>query len=251
MLDASFLEKAAELANAKTQRITLAGRELLVHDGEVIQDVLVKKPAPEAVVVHTLSGLRDYLRENRDELALDGIAVHVASPTQVDVVSAIDDETQQRFVHLSAKCYDRLSAVKGFQYGAFLSAETMVISLMALFKESSDRQALIHLLSNVEQGAVRTDEDDGVSQKVTVRHGISLQAERRVPNPVTLAPHRTFVEIEQPESSFVFRMRASNDADKAGAALFEADGGAWRDVAIARIREWLNAELAEGVAILA
>ena len=50
-------------------------------------------------------------------------------------------------------------------------------------------------------------------------------ADVKVPNPVTLRPFRTFIEVEQPESKFIFRMREGGRC-----AIFEADGahGSWR-----------------------
>ncbi len=49
------------------------------------------------------------------------------------------------------------------------------------------------------------------------------------------------VEVEQPESKFVFRMRKGVDGPEA--ALFEADGGAWKIEAMKRIKEYLEGQL--------
>lgn len=57
-----------------------------------------------------------------------------------------------------------------------------------------------------------------------------------------LAPYRTFLEVEQPESQFIFRMK-----DGPRGAIFEADGGAWRNQAIVNIREYLKEQLSEEV----
>jgi len=65
----------------------------------------------------------------------------------------------------------------------------------------------------------------------------------KVPNPVVLAPFRTFREIAQPESKFVFRMQQGPRC-----ALFEADGGAWRLEAMKRSKAYLEEEL-EGLEI--
>ena len=61
-----------------------------------------------------------------------------------------------------------------------------------------------------------------------------------MPNPVELAPYRTFPEVEQPISKFIFRMQEGPRA-----ALYEADGGAWRNKAILSIKEYLQEELKE------
>lgn len=46
----------------------------------------------------------------------------------------------------------------------------------------------------------------------------------------------------QPESQFVFRMK-EDKYDGVQCALFEADGGAWRLVAMENIKEYLEREL--------
>ena len=63
-----------------------------------------------------------------------------------------------------------------------------------------------------------------------------------MPNPVTLCPFRTFVEVKQPESRFVFRMRQS-EGRGVECAVFEADGGAWKNAAMSNVKEYLKKEL--------
>ena len=85
--------------------------------------------------------------------------------------------------------------------------------------------------------------DDGMTQQVTARSGISLVQQVPVPNPVELVPFRTFTEIEQPASPFVFRMR--RDGDAIMAALFAADADMWKREAILNIRDYFGSELPE------
>lgn len=63
------------------------------------------------------------------------------------------------------------------------------------------------------------------------------------PNPVTLAPYRTFREIAQPESQFVFRLRGGVEGALPHAALFEADGAEWKLAAVGRIASFLRRAL--------
>ncbi|OSA97223.1 hypothetical protein B2H85_16310, partial [Clostridium botulinum] len=57
---------------------------------------------------------------------------------------------------------------------------------------------------------------------------------------VALAPYRTFPEVQQPTSKFIFRMQQGPKA-----AIFEADGGAWRNQAMQSIKAYLQEELKE------
>ena len=48
--------------------------------------------------------------------------------------------------------------------------------------------------------------------------------------------------MQQPESEFIFRMRSNHGIE---CALFEADDGAWENVAMKNIQEYLRMELAD------
>ena len=89
----------------------------------------------------------------------------------------------------------------------------------------------------IEKGA--EVQDNGISQMATVRDGVASLAQAKTPNPVTLRPYRTFNEVEQPASQFVFRINKL-----ANLALFEADGGKWKLEAVKNIASYLTKELA-------
>jgi hypothetical protein len=57
---------------------------------------------------------------------------------------------------------------------------------------------------------------------------------------VTLAPFRTFTEVEQPASDFIFRAKQMKPDSLPQLALFEADGGKWRLAAIENIAAFLR-----------
>ena len=71
-----------------------------------------------------------------------------------------------------------------------------------------------------------------------------------MPNPCVLRPIRTFTEVKQPKSAFVFRMEQGSN-ETVNAALFEADGGAWKIEAMENIKDYLRAELKDtGVKVI-
>jgi hypothetical protein len=51
------------------------------------------------------------------------------------------------------------------------------------------------------------------------------------------------VEVEQPVSSFIFRMKEDKYSKGIQCALFEADGGAWKLEAMQAIKAYLDSEL--------
>ena len=56
-----------------------------------------------------------------------------------------------------------------------------------------------------------------------------------------MIPYRTFLEIEQPSSNFVFRIDGSGSVPEF--TLIEADGGLWINQSKERIKEYLVGEL--------
>lgn len=81
------------------------------------------------------------------------------------------------------------------------------------------------------------------TQKTTIQQGVASRADVIVPNPVSLIPYRTFLEITQPESSFVFRIDGSDNMPEF--TLIEADGGLWVNQAKAEIKKYLEKNLKE------
>ena len=108
-----------------------------------------------------------------------------------------------------------------------------------MFINDADRNLVLDFASHlkIEKGA--EVQDNGISQMATVRDGVASLAQAKTPNPVTLRPYRTFNEVEQPASQFVFRINKL-----ANLALFEADGGKWKLEAVERIANYLKNELA-------
>jgi len=182
-----------------------------------------------------LTGLVDYLRSNYDEL--DSVLVHVESPTEVSVYSTFSrDFERNHYIQASA-------LLPVIPFGRFLDLEAFNILIQSCFVPNDDRANVLRIVGNVKEENVTTVGDDGVTQQVTAKTGIATVGNVLVPNPVRLKPYRTFVEVVQPESEFVFRMRSGPEA-----ALFEADGGAWKLEAIQRIKEYLAEALAEQIA---
>lgn len=86
-----------------------------------------------------------------------------------------------------------------------------------------------------------TSEDNGVSQTVSARQGISLKSYERVRTRIPLRPYRTFTEVEQPESIFLIRV-----SDR-GISFIEADGGMWKLSARETIKRFLEEQLQQEV----
>jgi hypothetical protein len=194
---------------------------------------------PKALQLATLSGIVGYVKANRDALALTDCVLHVQDHATVSLRGPLTDEFAQRFTFATAAIGDNFG--RAFTFGEFVDHERFLVSLMALFAPTEHRAAILSALAGVKDGTVREIGDNGMTQEVTVRGGVHLVNALPVPSPVLLRPYRTFREIEQPASLFVLRLQSGETMPRA--ALFEADGVAWKLDAIDSIAKFLVEQL--------
>lgn len=167
------------------------------------------------------------------------LMIQILSPTHIEVSTPALGREKSRNVLIRAKFEP--PSKSGFSFGTFYDVEGFIIALQALFAKTTDRDSILALIGNLNSGVVKNFSDDGITQTVEARTGITRAKEASVPNPVFLAPFRTFTEIEQPQSPFVFRMKPGSDSPMC--ALFEADGGNWREIATKTIADFFEREI--------
>lgn len=187
--------------------------------------------APETLRVHTLEAIIGYLEEDADDLSeiLSPYIIHIENPTTVCLYSGPLGDFRQR-----AKVMHSTAEIPEVPFGRVMDAESFNITLQSMFVQTEDRKTILEVVGNIREENVRNTTDDGIGQEVTTRAGVSKVGTTIVPNPVTLAPFRTFTEVPQHESAFVLRLQNGPSM-----ALFEADGGAWRKAAMTNIKDYL------------
>lgn len=193
----------------------------------------------------TLTSLVDYIKGNIDTMAPKMI-IEASSPTRVELYSQLDNERQREYlVEVNAN-------IPVFNFGEFQDKENFIIGMQAKFLDDdktddykTDKALVLKFAGTVEAKSVAQYGDDGVTQKASIKTGIASKSDAVVPNPVALRPYRTFIEVEQPKSDFIFRMKEGKYDDGVQCALFEADGGAWKNAAVRNIKEYLENELSE------
>lgn len=197
-------------------------------------------PYAKEIRMNTLSSLIEYIKSGVDSFK-GTMIIHVESPTCVSMYSALDIErNRENVVEVRAN-------VPEFNFNQFMDHETFCIGVQSKFIDhpSTDKALLLKFAGTVEAGSVTEYGDDGTSQKATVKTGIASKGEAIVPSPAFLQPFRTFVEVEQPCSSFIFRMKDDKYKDSIQCALYEADGGAWKISAMENIKAYLTEALKE------
>ena len=191
-------------------------------------------PKAESIGLSTLSSLVDYIESDFDKHGK--LFIHVRDPLSVQVYSVLDEDRQREAL------VDVNGQVPHFTFNNYMGHEEFCINLQSKFINTPERALLLKFAGTVEAGTVAEYGDDGVSQKATVKTGITSKQEAIVPSPIALTAYRTFIEIDQPTTEYIFRMKQGMNGVMCG--LFEADGGAWRIDAMNNIKDYLKEELA-------
>lgn len=231
------LEYLVGLGEANIMHVELPDGTVQSYSDKPLQMLSPCIPMAEPVDMSTLSSLVEYIKSHIDSMA-DKMIIHVVSPEEVLLYSQLNKKrNREHLVRVKAQ-------VPQFKYESFIDHETFCINVQSKFldDEQTDKALLLKFAGTMEHGSVAEYGDDGVTQKATIRQGIASKTDAVVPNPVILRPYRTFVEVAQPVSSFIFRVKDSNGIS---CALFEADGGAWKNAAMNNIRNYLEFELAD------
>lgn len=228
-----MIRKALEYINELAQPHVLErdGRTYADKDMEEISSLRYAKQFE----LTTLTSLLDYLKSGVDDMP--HMFVHVKSPTCVEVFSKLDGDRKRETLVVVNACLPILSV------NTWVDRENFNIALQSKFAPTPDRDLLLQFVGTVESGSVTEYGDDGVTQTAVIKTGIAKKETAIIPNPVALRPYRTFLEVEQPESSFVYRMR--DDGRGVSCAIYEADGGAWRNEAVANVHAYLANDLAD------
>lgn len=221
-----FAEYLASMKENKTYSI----------NGEVYSDNALYRvepyiPTPKQIEVSGLDSIVKLVRNEQDMFDNYPIFIRVDGARSVSVFTTYGTEMQRDYLY-AAKC-----DVPGFADG-FREHDKAIIELRSKFEQNDGTEYLLELLSRVSKDSGVTTRDNGVSQEVEARTGVSLKQMVAVKPRVALRPYRTFMEVEQPESDFLLRL---DGAGKVG--LFEADGGMWRLDAKRKIQGYFEEEL--------
>jgi len=202
----------------------------------------MEPPVVTALKISTLGSLIELcVGQFTDEAAFEKFdckthIVHVVDEEHVQVIGAFSNAWARR----EGLIHCQLDSAIGFRFGQFMSHEDFFVGVLAQFTQTDDKDYVLRIASSLTTERVVTSDDDGISQGVGLKAGVSLKTQETLRPRVKLAPYRTFREVAQPVSEFVFRVKQSGDAMPL-LALFEADGGAWKLEARDNIARFLSA----------
>lgn len=191
-----------------------------------------KADMADPIKATTLTSLVDYIKQRRDELR-EHMIIQVVSATEVRMYSGLLDERDREELFVVNALLPR------FEFGQQYDQESFIVSLQSCFQNNGDREAVAMLASNIVNNQQQEYSDDGITQQAVIKTGITTKQAALVPNPVHLVPYRTFLEVEQPASDFVFRISEGRGGEPVF-KLVAADGGLWKAEAVDNIKKYLE-----------
>jgi hypothetical protein len=220
MIDKSFLEKVEQMS--APIMFPVGG---VNYSSKPIS--IITPPQAAKLAVNSLSAVIDFCGK---EMEAGQHVLHIVDHAKVSLLGPLSAEfrTREHFVVASAFGY-------AFTFGTWYPVDEFIISLQAQFIQDETTASILKLVGNMTKVQEIGTKDDGVTQRVEAKTGLAKVENISVPNPVKLAPFRTFIEIDQPYSNFVLRLDANHRC-----ALFEADGGAWKIEAMQKVKVFLQ-----------
>lgn len=230
------IDRLLELAPAKT--LDVGGFIYIDKDKSVKR---FEPPRPSALQVATLTGFVELLEVGFESYPVPGVLVHVVSGDEVNLIESNSDYYGRRQIYVSAK---RSAPERSFKFNQYMPQEEFIIGLRSLFLQDAALDDLVAVAGNLSTQAEVKQEDDGFSQRATVKAGVVRLAEKVINPRVRLTPFRTFLEATQPSSEYIFRIQEGNRC-----ALFDADAGNWKLDAIQNVQEWLQNRMRGSLAV--
>jgi len=200
---------------------------------------IIAPPQPDTLTVKTLTALRDLILATKPEPKVYGI--HVETETTV-ALKALSPDRYGRRACLAKAVYTPLDC---FTFGEHISdPQKFIIGVQIAFLQTDESQNLIKLVSALKAGASVATEDDGFSQRVTVKTGEVSTADIKVPPRMKLIPIRTFAEASPVQSEFLIRFKVGQQG-QAMPALFDLEGNKWKGEAMQSIKTALTSLLGD------
>lgn len=227
-----FLEKLLELKRPEIVKVN-------DRDYSTINLEPVYEPNFKELEIFNLDSLVTYIKDDPDALKQKHKLINIISPTKILLQSSIYGNFKQRDTYIAVDCKEILPDI---YFERFMSIEQFIITLKSKFVMTDELEQIVKIVGNISDETVTNYNDDGITQQVTAKTGIARVGEVALPPKIELKPYRTFTEVEQPSSEFLLRATKRNGGIEF--ALFEADGGAWKNESIKRIAEYLQNKLA-------
>lgn len=216
----------------EVQLIESNGRAFATKD---LVEIMPRKDVAKEIRFSDLSSIVEIVKREMKRFALP-IYINIETEKSVSVITSLDIEKERE------KPYSAVAEGSRFNFGSGYDYERFVIAIRSQFIQTQNTANLLQLLKKVSNIESVETSDDGITQSVVAKQGAMLASDVKISPIIRLAPFRTFIEVEQPDSDFLFRI-----SDRNVFALYEADGGAWKIKAKKNIRAFFEAALGDEI----
>ena len=216
----------------EVQLIESNGRTFATKD---LIETMPRKDVAKEIRFSDLSSIVEIVKREMGRFALP-IYINIETEKSVSVITSLDIEKERE------KPYSAVAEGSRFNFGSGYDYERFVIAIRSQFIQTPNTANLLQLLKKVSNIESVETSDDGITQSVVAKQGAMLASDVKISPIIRLAPFRTFIEVEQPDSDFLFRI-----SDRNVFALYEADGGAWKIKAKKNIRAFFEAALGDEI----
>ncbi len=244
------IKEIEELTRRESTVSEIDGHRYLIHNGSYQEVKPDMKPKPSHIEFTSLDGLVKTIKSELFDIlsATNGggtLYLCVSGPTYVQAFTGLDEYNRRATVYTANQKLNR-----SWRGESWFEHKAAMIVLQSQFAQNEGTEYLLDFLSRITDENSVSSDDNGMTQTVQVKKGISLAGRETIRPIVTLKPYRTFLEVEQPESDFLIRIE---DGCKVG--IIEADGGMWEFAARRNVKEYLEKafedEISDGSIVVA
>lgn len=232
-LSSEAIREIRDLLPASERLVDIGGRDFTYGKFEAVPPARI-----QTMKLATLEGLVAFAKKYSKTDGLDTVMITIDSHMKVSLRTS--DYDGEWFNYDLFAVADAAEYVSNFEFGKRMNIEDFMIRLQTCFVKSEERDTLIKVAGNMSADSENKMEDDGISQSTTI--GRAVKTKVSIKNPVTLRPYRSFQEVDQISSPFIFRIH-SDQGDTPTVALYESDSGKWKLDAIDLIYRYLTAAL--------
>lgn len=216
--------------NINGKVVDVNGRTFLFEDGRSREIEKKEYRIENSIRLTDLKSFCELIKSEIDKIG-QTLFIQVVNPTTVRAFTTFD-EKKRRVLPYECGWGGRI-----YNFDTWNGYEEFVINLRANFVPTDDTQNVIKMIANIVNCDKQELTDDGVSQSVRTQRGTQVGMQE-VKSIIKLAPFRTFADVEQPVSEFLFRIK--DNGTRFG--LFEADGGRWQLEAKKNIAEYIKGQ---------
>lgn len=236
------IREIEELTRNEAQIHEIGQHSYLFYDGSYREIKPDKAALPSSISFTSLDGIVNVIKSELKTILADTgtggtLYISVSSPSCVEAFTGLDEFNRRATLYTANQKLSR-----SWNGQNWFEHEEAMIVLQSQFAQNDGTEYLLDFLSRITDENSVSSDDNGMTQTVQVKKGISLAGREAIRPIVNLKPYRTFLEVEQPSSDFLIRIK-----DGCQVGIIEADGGMWQFEARRNVKEYLEKAFAEEI----